>query len=51
MRAAEVMRYYSASAGDLRSLRVDLFFKRFSVFSEIHKDDMKVRAHLAGLRV
>jgi hypothetical protein len=44
----EQYRYYSASAGDLRQLRMDALTLRLQHFTKIHNQEMKNRIILAG---
>jgi len=44
-------RYYSASAGDVRSLSIPLLTLRINGFLKVHRQEMKNRIVLAGGKV
>lgn len=45
------MRYYEASAGDISSLRIRVFSRRFKNFKKIHQGRIKFEADIAGAKL
>ena len=48
---AEIMRYYSASATDLRSMRLRVFGQRVVNFQRVHEQHLKFQAQVGGVKL